>query len=76
MKIQHAIFCLAAIAFAGCAQVATVTVIKPHLVPGLPKAGADRLAQQLIRRAPEAEKLYPLRKKMVVIATGALIVRC
>lgn len=49
-----------ALAFAGCAHVATVTVVKPHLAPGIPKAGADRDAEQLIRRALQEERSQPL----------------
>ena len=42
---------LTALFLAGCAQIATVTVVKPHLASGIPKAGVDRHAGQLVRRA-------------------------
>jgi len=51
---------LIALFLAGCAQIATVTVVKPHLAPGIPKASADRGAQQLVRRALKDERSQPL----------------
>ncbi len=61
MKLMMKTFCLlATLVLAGCAQVATVTVVKPHLAPGVPAESADRLAQQLIRRALKAERSQPL----------------
>lgn len=51
---------LAALALSGCAQYATVTVTRPHLLEDAPAAGADRLAQQLIHRALNQERSQPL----------------
>lgn len=61
------LYLLTALILAGCAKDAKVTVIKPHLVPGIPAVETDRLAQQNIRRALKEERREP------VVALASLV---
>ena len=60
MKPHRIATIIIALVLAGCAHEAKVTVVKPHLVPGVPTARTDRLAQQNIRRALKEERSQPL----------------
>jgi hypothetical protein len=60
---------------AGCAKDADVTVVKPHLAPGVPAASTDRIAQQKIRRALKEERSQPFVALSMLVDAAAISAR-
>lgn len=60
MNLRRLAILVLALLFVGCAKDVQVTVVRPHMVRGIPEASTDRLAQQSIRRALKGERSLPL----------------